>query len=165
MKRLIFFLIPFLFCTLQAQDLKLLKGDFEVEGRAAFDQRELAGEFRFGAFVRDYVQIGIDLTYSDTDRLNRFSLGTYFLWMFETNTYFLPYAGSGLSLSSLDVDGGVSDSGLDFFLFAGLKYYVADNVSLNTEVKVSYSTAETFFDDDEVTNSDYGLRIGLSYYW
>lgn len=165
MKRLIFFFTLFFFCTIHAQDLKLQKGDFEVAGSASLNQAQLDGNLRFGAFVMDYVQWGIDLGYQDNDLLNRFSLGTYVYWMYETQTYVLPYVGAGISLSSLDVDGGESDSGVDFSLFFGFKYYVAYNVSLNTEFKVAYGSASTFIDDNKSSSSDYGIRVGLSYYW
>lgn len=165
MKRFLFIFTLFFFCNLHAQDLKLQKGDFEVTGSGTFNQAKLAGDLRFGAFIMDYLQLGIDLGYQDTDILNRFSLGTYVYWMFETQTYFLPYVGSGISLSSLEGDSGFSDSGLDFSLFFGLKYYLADNVSLNTEFKGAFSSAETFIKDNEASSSDYGITIGLSYYW
>ncbi len=165
MKKLLLISALFLTFSLQAQDLKLNKGDFEVSGSGEFNQAVLGGGVRFGSFVADYVQLGVDLTYYDTDLVNRFSLGTYMLYMFETQTYALPYVGGKIALSSLEPDAGENESGLDFTLLFGLKYYVADNVSLNTEVHVGYSSAETYIDNDEATSSDYGVTLGISYYW
>lgn len=165
MKKLLLICALLFTFSLQAQDLKIHKGDFEISGSGDLNQAVMGAEVRFGSFIADYIQLGVDLTYVDTDLLTRFSLGAYSLYMFETQTYALPYAGAKISLSSLEPDGGENESGLDFALLFGLKYYVADNVSLNTEVHVGYSSADTYIDNDKASSSDYGLTIGMSYYW
>lgn len=165
MKKLLFICILFSVFCLQAQEIKINKGDFEVAASGEFNQAVLGGQIRFGSFVADYIQLGVDLVYYDTERVNRFSLGTFMSYTFETQTYLLPYVGGKLALSSLDPEEGEGESGLDFTLLFGLKYFVADNVSLNTELHLGYAAADTYIDGDEATDTDYGVTIGLSYYW
>jgi opacity protein-like surface antigen len=153
--------------SVSAQQLKLNKGDFEIATSGMFNRAEFSGDFRFGAFIADYVQLGLDIGYVDTDFFTRYSLGAYIMGLVETRTYFLPYYGLGLAFSSLEpaIEGSRSSSGLDFKLFGGVKYYVADNVSLNTELGVGFSTENTYIKDSSTTSSDISLRVGLSYLW
>ncbi|WFB36004.1 hypothetical protein P3T73_17770 [Kiritimatiellota bacterium B12222] len=165
MKRLLFLLAFIFTCSLSAQDLNIFKGNFEVTGQGYLNQGSFGGDVRFGSFIADYVQIGVDLSYEDNDVFNRFSLGAYVNRLFETNTYLIPYVGVGLAMGSLDPEFVEGNSGVDIALFMGVKYFISENVSLNTELDFAYSTSETFVKDGEATDSDYGLTIGLSYYW
>lgn len=165
MKKIVIIPLLFLSFSLHAQQLNIYKGDFEVSGSGQFTQAQLGGEIRFGSYVMDYVQVGTALSYQDTDLLTQFSLGAYVIRLFETQTYFLPYAGSKLAFSSLDADSGLSNSGVALSLLGGVKYYFADNVSLNTEVYVSYGSEQTFIKDNMTSDSDYGLTLGISYCW
>jgi len=165
MKKYIFYISIFFTFTVHAQDLRLYKGDMEVSGSGEFTQSQLGANIRFGSFIKDYMQIGVELSALDTEFIDRFALGLYIQYLFETQTYFLPYIGSGIAASTLDAELGDSESGAEFSLFTGLKYYMADNVSLNTEIFVAYSSGETFVDDYQAADSDYGVTIGLSFYW
>ncbi|MEX2381107.1 MAG: hypothetical protein WD490_01890 [Opitutales bacterium] len=165
MYRLLLFISMFFALSLPAQQLKIHKGDFEVATAAMFSRAELAGNFRFGAYVQDYIQLGLDVGYQETDFFSKSSIGAYLLALVETRTYFLPYYGGGLYYSSLDSPVGDSFSGVDLRLFGGIKYYVADNVSLNTELLIGYSTDDTYIKSSETTSSDISLRVGISYLW
>lgn len=167
MKRLCLLLLLLLPLSLPAQRLKLNKGDFEVSGSALFNSGELGGEIRFGAFPADYIQGGIELEYHETDLASRTGISFYGIYLFETRMYLIPYAGGKLGFGSLDVEveGGESDSGAELSLLVGLKYYFADNVSLNTELTFGVGTGDTFLSDDEVNSTDVGLRVGLAYTW
>ncbi|MGA0334302.1 MAG: outer membrane beta-barrel protein [Kiritimatiellia bacterium] len=151
--------------ALHAQQLKIYEGDYELSGTGEYNQSQTGGNFRLGVYVNDYLQVGIDAGMSDSEIFNRLSLGAYVQYLFETQTYLLPYIGTGLGMSSLDVDGGQSESGVDFKLLTGLKYFLADNVSLNTEIYFVFGTAETFIDENKLSDSDYGLTLGISYSW
>lgn len=165
MYRLLLFISMFFALVLPAQQLKIHKGDFEVATSAMLSRAELSGNIRLGAFVQDYVQIGLALGYQDTDFYSRGSFGAFALSLVETRTYFLPYYGGGLYYSTLDSPMGDSFSGLDFRIFGGVKYYVTDNVSLNTELGVGYSTDDTYIEGSKTTQSDISLRVGISYFW
>lgn len=165
MKKYILILSLLFTCSLHAQQLKINKGDFEVSGSGQLNQSQLGGDIRFGSYVMDYLQVGADLTYLDTDLFTHFSLGAYVIYLFETQTYFLPYVGSKLALSSLEPATGSGDSGMDLSLLGGVKYFFADNVSLNTEVYVGYASAKTFIKDNKASDTDLGLTLGISYCW
>lgn len=165
MHRLFLCLFMFFTLSLPAQQLKLNKGDFEVATSALFNRAELSGNVRFGAFIQDYLQLGLDAGYQNTDFFTRTSLGAYIMALVETRTYFLPYYGGGLYYSSLDPNVGGSLSGLDLRVFGGVKYYMADNVSLNAELTIGYSTDDTYIKDSETNSSDIGVQVGISYLW
>lgn len=157
-----------LFCLiseLSAQDIKVSKGDFETNFSSVINRGEVALDLRFGAFVADYTQLGLKVGYSDTDFLTQSQLGVYLLRFFETRTYTLPYVGLGMGYTTLEADGAGDNSGVDFALILGLRYYIADNVALNTEFRSAWATDKTFIDSDRAVDTDFGLRIGLSYLW
>lgn len=159
---LLLLLTPF---AASAQILKLNQGDMEASGSGSFNSQEVGISSRVGYFVRDYVQVGVDIDWASSDFADRVSLGLYGLYLYETQSYWLPYYGAGLGYGSVDIDGLSSESGLELTLFAGLKYYLTDNVSLNTELYVGASTGDTYLSDDELESTDVGLTIGLSYFW
>jgi opacity protein-like surface antigen len=143
----------------------LNKGDLEASGSAWFNQAELGFETRLGLFVQDYVQAGGTVEWVDSDFATRTRLGIYSYRIFETRGYWLPYVGAGLGYGSVDFDGGSSESGLELSLLSGIKYYIADNVCLNTEMVFGVSTADTYIGDNELDSTQIGLTVGLSYLW
>jgi len=148
-----------------AQEIKILKGDMETNFSFSYDQGELGGDLKLGAFVSDYIQIGLEGGYQDTDFLTQTDLGIYLLRFFETGTYTLPYVGVGTGFASLDGSAGESNSGAAFSLILGLRYYLADNVALNTEFRSAWASGEAFIDGNSASDTEFSLGIGLSYLW
>lgn len=149
-----------------AQVLKLNQGHMEASGSGWFNSREMGFSSRVGYFVQDYLQVGVQADWASSDFIDRVSLGVYGFYLYETSSYLLPYYGGGLGYGSVDIDGlAESESGVELTLFAGLKYYLADNVTLNTELYVGASTGDTYISDDDLESTDIGLTIGLSYLW
>ncbi|MCC5850835.1 MAG: outer membrane beta-barrel protein [Verrucomicrobia bacterium] len=148
-----------------AQMLKLNKGDFEIAGSATVNSNTIGFETRFGAFVADYIQTGINAKWADTNFGTRAAFNLYMINLFETRTYFIPYAGASIGFGSLDYDFGGSESGVEFQLIGGVKYYFADNVSLNTELTIGISSGETFQGNNEMDDTEIALRVGLGFLW
>ncbi len=165
MRRLFFVLALALPLFASAQRLNVYKGDYEVAGSGSFDLAQLGMDLRFGAFIRNYLQIGGNVEWLDTDSLTRSYFGGYALHLYETRTYLLPYIGAGLGLGSLEADSGFSESGLELSFFFGMKYFLTDNVAVNTEVRLGLSSADTYLSDDRAESNDIAVRIGLSYLW
>ncbi len=151
--------------TLPAQQVMLNKGTFEVGGSAQLDSDVLAASARFGAFVKDYLQVGIKLDLADSARATRVGLSAYGIHLFETNTYVLPYVGGSLGFATLDSGVGSSETGAEIALLGGLKYYMADNASLNTELSIGFGSGDTFLDDRRGDSSKVLLTIGLGFHW
>jgi len=141
----------------------LNKGDMEVSGSAGFTDYEIATQARLGIFIQDYTQVGVKLDWSDTDFATRTRLAFFGYYLFETREYWLPYVGSSLGYANVDADVGGSESGMELTLFTGIKYYLADNVSLNTEVGFGFSSGDTYLTNDGSESSEISLRIGFSY--
>jgi len=151
--------------VLPAQQLLLNEGDFEAGGSGMIDSDALSGSARFGAFILDYLQLGGKLDLADNDVATRVGLSVYLIKLFETNTYLIPYLGGSIGYASLDVSGDKSESGAESALIGGLKYYMADNVSLNSEVTAGYSSGETFLDEDGGDTFKLMLTIGIGFHW
>lgn len=159
-------LLAFLFGTVGlAQDININKGDFELKLASAFDQGQFNVDAHFGAFVADYTQWRLDVGYTDTDFFTQSRAGVTALRFFETRTYTIPYVGLGLGYTSVDSPNGLENTGAEFSLILGLRYYLAENVALSTELKTAYATDDAYIDGTSVTDTDYRLGIGLSYLW
>lgn len=148
-----------------AQNLKIEQGDFEVSGSARWDRSAVGFDVRLGTFVDHYIQAGVYGDWMDDNYATRTGLGVYLIHLFETRTYALPYAGASLGFGSLDFNFGDSESGVELQFLAGLKYFLADNVSLNTELNFGVSSGDTFMGDRKTESTDVGLRVGISFFW
>jgi len=165
MKHLLSFIVLLFLMPAFSQDIKISKGDFEANVSSILSRGEIDLETRFGAFIADYLQVGLDVGYTDTDFLSRLDLGVYGTRFFETRTYAIPYAGLGMGYSTLDGGGEGDFSGVSFSLLLGVRYYLAENVALNTEVRSAWATDKTFIDSDRAVDTEFSLRVGLSYLW
>jgi opacity protein-like surface antigen len=148
-----------------AQRLKIAQGDFEVAGSAVFDSSQIGAKMRFGTFAANYFQLGGEFEWLDTDYATRTGIGMYFIRLYETNAYLLPYFGVGLGLGTLEYDDSSDESGMELSFLLGLKYFLSDNVSLNTEFSFGMSSADTYMGSDEPDSTQASVRIGLSYFW
>jgi opacity protein-like surface antigen len=165
MRRILFSLCFMLPLLASAQRLKVNAGDYEVSGSGVFNSAQLGADVRLGTFIDNYLQAGGQFGWHDSDFATRTKFGAYGLYLYETRTYLLPFVGAGLGFGSLDLDGGSSKSGIELDFFFGLKYFLADNVSLNTEVNLGLSTDKTYLRDDKAESSDVSIRVGISYLW
>lgn len=96
-----------------AQNLKLEKGDIEVAGSARWDRSTVGFDVRLGTFVDHYIQAGVYGDWMDNNYATRTGLGIYFIHLYETRTYFLPYLGASIGFGSLDFNFGDSNSGAE----------------------------------------------------
>ena len=169
MRRLILFCSLCLFCSTAAfaQQIKLNQGDQDITFSAAFNSGELGADLRWGRFFQDYFQYGVEIGYADDDFVSQTGIGLYLLRYFETNTYTIPYLGVGLGYGALSSDANdeVDFSGGAFALIFGIRYYIADNVAINTELRGAAGTDDIFIDGSEGADSDFSLNIGFTYLW
>jgi opacity protein-like surface antigen len=154
-----------LLSSLSAQVLKLNRGDIEFAGYGQFDAGASALQFRLGAYTEDYLQVGTNIVYQDSNFAERMAFNLFVLGLFETRTYILPYVGAALGYGTLDITGGSDRSGAEFYLLSGLKYYLADNVTLNTELHYAFGSSKTFLGNRKLESSEVSLRVGIGYVW
>lgn len=148
-----------------AQLVKLNKGDFEISTFGQFTDARKELDLRFGAFVMDYTQIGINFTVLDDRRADRLALSVFGLYLFETRTYVLPYLGGSFGFGRLAAGDSKDNSGIEIAFIGGLKYYLRENVALNTEVQFGLSSEDTFLGNRTSESSEVSLRLGISYLW
>jgi opacity protein-like surface antigen len=165
MKKLLLLCLLVLPVVLPAQNLKLNQGNGEATFSAKYDQAEMGLETRLGVFVQDYLQAGGYLAWADSDFATRTRFGIYSYRLLETRGYWLPYFGAGLGYGSVDLDRASSESGIELTLLTGIKYYLADNVALNTELAFGVSTGDTYISDDDLESTQIALTLGISYLW
>lgn len=109
----------------------------------------------------------MEVGYTDTEFTSQTEIGLYLIRYFETNTYTIPYLGIGLGYGALSSDANdeVDFSGATFAIITGIRYYISDNVAINTELRGVYGSDEIFIDGTESTDSDFRIGIGFTYLW
>jgi opacity protein-like surface antigen len=165
MKRIPILLLLLLSPLLDAQEIKAFKGDFETNVSALVNRGEIDLNLRLGAFTADFLQFGADVGYSDTNFLTQYELGVYGVRFIDTGTYTLPYVGLGLGYVSLEGDADEGNAGISTSLILGIRYYIADNVALNTEFRSAWASDKAFVDNDQAVDTQFSLGVGISYLW
>jgi hypothetical protein len=122
----------------------------------------------FGLFVRDRLSIRATLDYAvledvageDSDyRMSRFGFaGEYQLR--GGGARLVPYVGLGVGWQSSHF-GELEESALIYGPRGGLRYFLADNVSLDLEVTYHWAGADVFINDFVAEDTDVSSAIGL----
>ena len=153
------------FTVINAQHLPIYYGNSEISTMGYFNQGRIEVNFRFGHYIADTTQMGFYVDFQDSSFYTRTALGALFIKSFDTPTYIIPYVGAGLGYGNLE-RGPVSDkSGVELHFLLGFRYFLSEEVSLNSEFHAGVSSDDTFLDNSKAESLDLGFRIGLSYSW
>lgn len=150
---------------LHAQHLPIYAGNSEVSGLGAFNQGRAEISFRYGHYFADTVQLGFYAEFEDSSFYTRTALGALFIKSFDTPTYLIPYLGAGLGYGNLDRSGADAESGVELAVMLGLRYFLSNNVSINTEFHVGVGSSDSLLEDGDPESMSTGIRIGLAYAW
>jgi opacity protein-like surface antigen len=135
----------------------------------------------YGYFLTDQIQLGVahmgslfkiseDSSSSDGE-LSIYGIDAFAKYHFMTKgATLVPYLGIQggwiRSKMSISTDGGGGDTSANAFSYGamgGLKYFVSDNVSINTEL--NYRHYDLKFDDYKMKTDDISVLIGFSVYF
>ena len=86
---------------------------------------------------------------------------------YKSKSPYIPYVGVDIGYGQLNHDGPRSDTDTGFVRFSfGLKYFIEDNAAITTSIKASWSFDDLYLKgNNEVDDKDWGLGIGLRYYY
>jgi len=137
--------------------------DFDSTAGTEFDI-----ELGYGYFVKDYVELGGFAGYLDNDFVSSGYVGGFGEYNFETETQLIPFAGTQLRLiyASIDVLGVAEDTtALAVGLYAGLKYFIYDNLAVSIRLLGEVASDDVYAEDDGVNDTDLGIDFGLRMYF
>lgn len=158
------FAVVSVFSRVHAQHLPIYFGNSEISGSASFNSGRYDLNFRFAQYIQDLTQAGMYFEFQDNSFYTRTAIGAVFTRSFDTPTYFIPYVGATLGFGSLE-RGGEDNSGIELAFLVGVRYFLTNNMSLNSELHIGVSSDDTFLDGSGADSLGTGVRFGLSYSW
>jgi hypothetical protein len=123
-----------------------------------------------GYFWIDYLEFGGLIGLFDNDAVKAYELGAFAEYNFVLETPVIPYIGAALSYGSTEVQIGDTAPKLDESAAigsfnVGIKYFITDDVALDTDFIFRIASSDVFPEDNEVTDTDIQWRIGLRFFW
>jgi hypothetical protein len=177
MKRIIFALAVTSICVSQTFGAMLSEGTRQLDVSGRIDETE---EFNFnlgvgaGYFIMDNVEIGSALIFDsmhggDILDINLSIFGEYNFPIVDLPNI-VPYVGAlaGLQYSSKDYgDIDTDDTSLVVAGYGGIKYFVVENLSIGTEVRILAATDDIYVNDAPGTfdNTDWDILVRTSFYF
>ena len=137
-----------------------------------YETTTLSGQLNYNYFLSDNVSVGgtvrLSLSKDDSDndgdetskQLFFLGRGDYYLAGINPDT--VPYVGGHLGIINYEY-GDDSETVLTYGIHGGLKFFVSERVSWNTELDYTTYTVDTDMDDSDV--KVISLLLGMSYYF
>lgn len=159
--------------------------EYRLNGSIDFDTiagTELDIEAGYGYFFQDYTEAGVLVGVADNDYVTTLSLGGFLEYNFDTDTEFTPFVGAELSVLYSDVEvetvivnpeTGETSTGSDdesttalaLGIYAGAKYFIADNLAISARVFLEVATDDVYAEEDGLNNVDSGIDFGLRFFY
>ena len=116
----------------------------------------------YGYYIMDYVEVGGIVSVSDNDVNTTYDLAVFGEYVFETETQWIPYAGASFGWGGTDPEvGEKSDAGV-LTPYAGVKYYIAENVAPFVQFQYQLATDDLYPNDEgELKSTNYGFTLGI----
>lgn len=121
-------------------------------------------DFSLGKYINAGLMVGGEITIADNDLLTTVAGGAIAKLHFldSGNTPFSPYVGGYLGLAHADWSDD-DTTALVIGARLGLNIFFADNVALDTALHAYAATDDIYADDDDMKNTDFGIRIGFTF--
>ena len=140
-----------------------------VSGMVDFDGTfgtEIDLSLKGGYFWIDYLEFGGEIGIVDNDAVKAWNAGVFSEYSFMLEWPGIPYIGAALSFGAAEVEAIKQDETAAIGSFnTGIKYFVTDNVALDTDLVFSIASAEVFPEKDRAEDTDMRWRIGLRFFW
>ncbi|HPC18881.1 MAG: hypothetical protein KBC66_10090 [Kiritimatiellae bacterium] len=130
-------------------------------------------DLRYAYFFIDRWSLGLRGTVADNDFENYFSAGVfseYNFWLPEgfkplVGTDLVPYVGLLLDYRHAEIHNlGTEDAGI-LGGEAGLKFFLTDTTAVTLALVGEVASEDVYVDDDEATNRDLYLMLGMRFYF
>ena len=142
-----------------------LSGSLDFEGSAGGVDIEL--DALYGYFIRNFLEVGGFVNFSrelDGDVM-RYGLGGFAEYHFPVWTQVIPYVGLSLGLQFVDVDFAEDESALVFIPRLGIKWFLREYFSIDTNLFFALATDDIYVNDGDLDPYDIGINLGLRIYF
>ncbi len=141
--------------------------ELTLEGEYQFSS-ELGRSFNvnlgLGLFILDGFQVGLTGGVSDNDVVTMLKGGGFAEYNFDVGHIFIPFLGGRALYSHTDLDDASEDS---FVLggYAGVKYFIAENIAVSIKYLFEWADDEIFFDESETKDTNSSIQLGMRFYF
>jgi len=141
-----------------------LEGSLDTDGA---NGTELDLSVGYGYFVMDCVEILGEVALFSSDDVKMYGLGGTAEYNIDMGTQIVPFVGVGAGFMKVEVDNG-GDFDEDAFVLGadlGVKYFIVDNVAVSGSFFAQWATEDIYPEEDEMSDMDYGLQVGLRFFF
>ena len=174
MKRITFALVISMVCMSQAFGAMLSQGTRQLSVVGMInDDTDINVNLGvgFGYFLKDNIEIGGvgELAMVGGGDLMRFGASIFSEYNFVLNSpSWVPFAGvsGGIQYWSVDTDfADDSDFAFELIGYGGIKYFVVENLSIGTALRLKVATEDVYVGDGEMEGTDWDIIINTGFYF
>lgn len=147
-------------------------GTYELRLSGLIDPDTFAGgqvdlDVGLGYFVADNMEAGGRVSFSDNDAAQTIGLGGFGeINVPAPDLVVVPYVGAGLGVLSADPDSGKSRTALVATGYAGVKYFITEDLALAAQADFDLATEEVFGKDNGKADSiNLDITLSLRYFF
>ena len=120
----------------------------------------------YGYFVLDSIEIGGGITLMNNDEWTAWGLSAFGEYNFDLGMELVPFAGVGLGWGTYDFDKGDSNSAFILAGYAGVKYFIVDNVAIVAKLQTEWASEKVYPKKDyKYTDTNAEVTFGVSCYF
>lgn len=160
----------FLLCSwLPAQAVMIGEGTRELtaDGEYQFSSevgRALSLNLSLGLFVMDGLQVGLLGGVSDSDLVTMWKGGAFAEYNVDLGHSMIPFVGVQVLYSYADLETSSEDSAV-LGGYAGLKYFIAENIAVSLKYLLEWADDDIFYDDREAKDTNHSVQLGMRFYF
>jgi opacity protein-like surface antigen len=133
--------------------------DYDIEGS-------------YGYFLRDGLEVGVEISGSDLDGADRIEIGGFTEYNFRRDQTLVPYVGGGLGIASASFDETINldtpiddEDGLVFNVEGGVKFFFVPYLAVSASIDFSVATEDLFETEEAIEDNLTSIRVGMRYYF
>jgi len=135
--------------------------DFESAAGTAIDI-----DVGYGYFFIDNLEGLVNIVFYDDDDFTAYGAGIAGEYNFDFGTELVPYLGAGMGYRKSDPKYLNSEDAFVMGMSGGVKYFLAENVALDTSLDFEYATAKIYpKKNQKFTDTDLTVNVGLRFFF
>lgn len=144
-----------------------IQAEIILDNEGGDNDVEFTGQFGFGVGWGPLDELGFYVGHQDG---NGGDLTTAAFWIEENfiiDSPYVPYLGTDFGYGKLLNNSAAGDTDAFYFrINAGVKYFIQKNMAVKASIKAAWATEKIYLiDGDKTSGKDYGISIGLHYYY
>lgn len=152
-----------------SQAASLSEGTKEIVIEGLFDPDALGDsqldlDLAYGYFIQDNLEVGALATVSDNDAISTYGLGGFVEYNFDQGTELVPFVNGHAGWINADPEEGESQDAGFLGASVGAKYFLAENIAVSADVTYDWATEDVYFEDDDVSDTDLTINLGMRFY-